>query len=361
MTPGPTRVPERVLRAGARPMLHHRSPEFSRELAAVLEGLRPVFGTSHPVLPVHTTGRGAMEAAIANLFSAGDQIAVCCNGKFGEMWAGLAEAYGLKVERISKDWTRSVDPGALDSWLSEHRDTSAVLITYCDTANGVRNDIPGVARVAAKHGALTLVDGISSIGGMPFEFDAWGVDLAITASQKCLMSAPGIAFAALSERAWAATRTARLPRSYWDFADIRKHVTRPKPETPSTTPVHLVLQVSEALRQIQEEGLDQVFRRHEAMAMQARKGVAALGLSLQCPELRAFASTVTAIAVPEGITPKALRDGLKQRGILTASGLGQFEATGFRIGHLGDIRPADVQRTLDALKDVLHGLSVATP
>jgi len=302
-----------------------------------------------------------MEAAVANLFSAGDAVAVCCNGKFGEMWAGLAEAYGLAVSRICRDWSQSVDPAEVEAWLARHPETRAVLLTWCDTANGVKNDVAVVARVAAKHGALVLVDGVSSIGGMPFQFDEWGIDFAATASQKCLMSSPGIAFVSLSERAWSATRSARLPRSYWDFADIRKHVTRPKPETPSTTPVHLVLQVAEALRMIEEEGLDQVFRRHDEMAVLARSGVAALGLTLQCPALDAFSSTVTAIAVPEAITPKALRDGLKQRGILTASGLGQFEARGFRIGHLGDIRPADVQRTLDALKEVLNELREKEP
>jgi aspartate aminotransferase-like enzyme len=353
MTPGPTRVPERVLRAGARPMIHHRTAEFSRELATVIELLGPVFGTKQPVLPVHTTGRGGLEATICNLFSAGDEIAMCCNGKFGEMWAGFAESYGLVVHRIAADWMHEVSPLAVDAFLAEHPHVRAVSVAYSDTSTGVANDIAGVARVAGARGVLTLVDGVSSIGGMPFAFDEWGVDVAITASQKCLMSSPGMAFATVSERAWRAAASARLPRNYWDFADIKREITRPKPETPGTTPVHIVLQVAEALRLLHEEGLADVRRRHQQMAEHTRARVVELGLALQCPVLARRATTLTAITLPESLPPSVIRDGLKARGILTAAALGPFQATGFRIGHMGDIRMADVERTLAALADVL--------
>src|SRR3954471_16098196 len=214
MTPGPTRVPERVLAAGARPMIHHRTPEFARELATLLELLAPVFGTATVPLPVHTTGRGALEATICNLFSPGDEIAACCNGKFGEMWAGFAESYGLVVHRIETDWEQSVNPAAVDAFLAEHPRVKAVAMTYADSSTGVANDVAAVARTANARGVLTLVDGVSSIGGMPFELDAWGVDVAVTASQKCLMSSPGLAFVAMSERARLASESARLPRNY---------------------------------------------------------------------------------------------------------------------------------------------------
>jgi aspartate aminotransferase-like enzyme len=193
---------------------------------------------------------------------------------------------------------------------------------------------------------------------MPFSFDEWGVDFAVTASQKCLMSSPGLAFAVLSERAWVASKTARMPRSYWDFAEIRKHVTKGRPETPGTPPVHIVLQVAEALALMNEEGLERVYRRHDEMGSLTRRRVAEMGLLLQCPDLDAFSSTVTAVALPAEIPPKVLRDAIKKRGILTAAGLGIFESRGFRIGHMGDIRPADVERTLDALKQALDELSV---
>jgi aspartate aminotransferase-like enzyme len=356
MTPGPTRLPQRVLDAGARPMIHHRSPEFSRELAELLELLGPVFGSRRPVLPVHTTGRGALEATICNLFSPGDEIAVCCNGKFGEMWSGFGGSYGVRVHRIAADWTRSVSPAEVDTFLAEHPRVRAVALTYVDTSTGVANDVAAVARAAASRDVLTLVDGVPSIGGMPFAFDDWGIDVAVTASQKCLMSSPGMSFVALSERAWRATKHSRLPRNYWDFAAIERAITGAKVETPGTTPVHIVLQLAEALRMIHEEGLPRVFGRHDAMAGRVRDGVRELGLGMQCPSLERYGWTVTAIALPPHFTPAAVRDGLKARGILTAAALGKFQPSGFRIGHMGDIRMADVERTLGALREVLASL-----
>lgn len=356
MTPGPTRVPDRVLAAGARPMLHHRTPEFSRELAEMIALLQPVFATAQPILPVHTTGRGAMEATICNLFSPGDALAVCCNGKFGEMWATFGESYGLVVHRFCTDYEHDLDVEELDRLLAEHRNVKGVAMAYGDTSTGVANDVAAAARVVHKYGALALIDGVSSIGGMPFQFDEWGVDVAVTASQKCLMSSPGLAFAVLSERAWTANATARLPRNYWDFAAIRETVTKSKPETPGTTPVHLVLQVAEALRMLHEEGLGGVFQRHARMADMARTGASSLGFEPQCRALRNRSTTLTAIALPAELPPAHVRDGLKARGILTAAGLDRFQSSAFRIGHMGDIREGDVQRTLDALEQVVSEL-----
>ena len=361
MTPGPTRVPERVLRAGARPMIHHRTREFSVELGAMIELLKPVFGTSAPVLPVHTTGRGALEAAICNFFSTGDELIMCCNGKFGEMWAGLAESYGVVVHRACTDWRRAVDVMEVARALEAHPRASAVALTYSDTSTGVSNDIATVSRMVhmVRPDALVLVDGVSSIGGMPFAFDSWGVDFAATASQKCLMSSPGLSFAALSDRAWSATKRAKLPRNYWDFAAIRSEVTKESPETPGTPPVDIVLQVAEALRLMHEEGLPRVYQRHAQMAERARRGAAELGLALQCPDLGMFSTTLTAIARPPGVSPKELRNGMRLRGVLTAGGLGRYKDSAFRIGHMGDIRLADVDRTITALAETLAELKVA--
>jgi aspartate aminotransferase-like enzyme len=361
MTPGPTRVPERVLRAGARPMIHHRTAEFSAELSALIELLKPVFGTSEAVLPVHTTGRGALEAAICNFFSAGDEISVCCNGKFGEMWAGFAESYGVAVHRVCTDWTRQVDALEVARALDAHPQIRAVALTYSDTSTGVCNDIAAVVRMvrSMRPDVLVLVDGVSSIGGMPFSYDEWGVDFAATASQKCLMSSPGLSFVAVSERAWAAVARANLPRNYWDFAAIRTEVTKERPETPGTPPVHIVLQVAEALRQMHTEGLERVYQRHAQLAERARRAVAELGLALQCPDLGAFSTTLTAVAAPSGISPGALRDGMRARGVLIAGGLGKYKASAFRIGHMGDIRLTDMERALTALAETLAGLRTA--
>jgi serine---pyruvate transaminase len=353
MTPGPTRVPDRVLRAGGRPMIHHRSPEFSRELATAVELLAPVFGTHTKPLPVHTTGRGALEATICNLFSPGDEIAVCCNGKFGEMWAGFAESYGVVVHRFSTSWERSADADELEQLFAVQPGIRAVALAYVDTSTGVANDVAAIARLARAHDALVLVDGIPSIGGMPFAFDEWDLDIAVTASQKCLMSSPGLSWVVVSERGWRAVATSRLPRHYWDFTAIKRTISAPKPETPGTTPVHIVLQIAEALRMMHEEGLTNVYDRHAAMALRVREGIASLGLSLQCPEADAYAATMTAIALPPGVAPRTIRDGLQADGIWTAAGLGPYERGGFRIGHMGDIRMADVERTLSALRTVM--------
>jgi aspartate aminotransferase-like enzyme len=359
MTPGPTRVPERVLAAGARPMIHHRTPEFSRELATAIELLGPVFGTTSKPLPVHTTGRGALEATLCNLFSRGDELAMCCNGKFGEMWAEFAESYSLVVHRYSMNWEHDANVDELGALLAGHPGVKAVTVAYGDTSTGVANDVAGIARIAQAHGALTLVDAVSSLGGMPFAFDEWGVDVCVTASQKCLMSSPGLAWVAMSDRAWAATETSTLPRNYWAFDAIRETIGKAKPETPGTTPVHLMLQVAEALRMIHEEGLTNVYARHAAMADRARRGAAELGLAPQCPDLMRRSATLTAIALPSDVAPKPFRDRIKAEGILTAAGLGPYEATGFRIGHMGDIRVADVERTLRAVSNALRGALVA--
>jgi aspartate aminotransferase-like enzyme len=337
-------------------MIHHRTPEFSSELAAMLELLPPLFGTREPVLPIHATGRGGLEATMANLFSPGDEIAVCCNGRFGGLWACIAESLGLVVHRIATDWERDVDPQEVDRTLSEHPAVRAVALPHSDTSTGVANDVGSVAAVARAHDVLVLVDGVSSVGGMPFAFDEWEVDAAVTASQKCLMSSPGLSFAVISERARAASRTARLPHGYWDFEDIRRNVVKPKPETPGTPPVHLVMQVAEALRMIHAEGLDAVYGRHDTMARLVRAGATSLGLTLQCPELQRRSTTVTGISLPADLPPDQVRPRLKSRGILTAAGLEHYRETAFRIGHMGDIRPDDVTATLDALGAVLEDL-----
>jgi serine---pyruvate transaminase len=353
MTPGPTRVPERVLRAGARPMIHHRSPEFSRELATAIELLAPLFGTAAKPMPVHTTGRGALEAVLCNLFSPGDEIAVACNGKFGELWAALADSYALVVHRWAVRWDEDASLSELEALLDRHPRTRAVTVAYGDTSTGVASDVAAVARLAASRGALALVDGVSTIGGMPFAFDEWGIDAAVVASQKCLMSSTGLAWVALSDRAWAAAESSRLPANYWDLREVRDAIRKQKPETPGSTPVHLVLQIAEALRQIHEEGVSNVFERHRALAQRVRAGVTELGLELQCPRLTLLSDTVTAVALPAGVAPKPFRDRVKAQGIQIAAGLGPYDATGFRIGHMGDIRAADVDRTLAAVRTAL--------
>jgi len=354
LTPGPTRVPERVLRAGALPMIHHRSTAFSRELAELLSLMPQLVGTTRPVLPLPSTGRGGMEAAICNLFSAGDELIVCANGRFGALWGTLAETFGVTAHRVATDWSRDIDLAEIADAFDRHPKTKAIALTYSDTSTGVANDVAAIARLAAQRGALVLVDAVSVIGGMPFAFDAWGVDVLVTASQKCLMSSPGLSLVVASERAMRVAKDAKIRRHYWDLAEIERSMSKAAPATPGTAPVHVVLQVVEALRMIHEEGLDDVFRRHRDNADRLRGGLADFGLSLQCPTLRSLSPTLTAVAAPSNVSPKSIRQELESRGVLVAEGLGPYEATSFRVGHMGDIRTGDIDRALALLHDVLR-------
>ena len=354
MTPGPTRVPQRALDAGGTPMIHHRTPAFSKALASVIEHLRPIYGTrSADILPIHTTGRGGLEAAITNLYSSGDEIIACCNGKFGEMWAELAESYGLVVHRVCTDWSKNVDPNEVAQALAAHPRVRGLTMTHSDTSTGVQNDVAAVLALTRSRGVLGMVDCISALGGTPFEFDAWGADVVVTACQKCLMASPGLAFVAVSERAWAAYKTARLTRNYWDFEAVRANLARPQPETPGTAPVHIFLQLAESLTMIHEEGLPAVYARHEEMAEMTRSRAAKLGFGPLYPGFSKRSPTLTALRTPEGVSPKMLREKLMQRGILVAEGLGPHVAHCIRIGHMGDIRPRDIDRTCDALEAIL--------
>jgi aspartate aminotransferase-like enzyme len=293
-----------------------------------------------------------MEASICNLFRPGDEIAVCANGRFGALWATIAASHGLVAHQVAKNWSQDINRDELGALLQSRPAIKAVALAYCDTSTGVENDVRGIADVAASYGTLTLVDGVSAIGGMPFDMDEWGVDVAITASQKCLMSSPGVSFVALSERAWKVVPGAKLPRGYWDFPEIRKSITASRPMTHGTPPVHPMLQVTEALRAIHEEGVANVFQRHANLASATRAGLKKLGWFLQCSNFARLSPTLTAVAMPSGRHPALVRDSLRARGIEVASGLGQFEATAFRIGHMGDIQIADVERTLAALAEV---------
>lgn len=361
MTPGPTRIPERVLQAGMT-VLHHRTPEFSEVLEETLARLRPWYDTdvAH-ILPIHGTGRAGLEAAVVNLFRPGDTVVSCCNGRFGEMWARLAELYGLDVVRVATDWDRSVDPAEVAAALDAHPTAQAVTLVCSETSTGALNPVADVARVARERGALVLVDVVSALGGTPFRFDEWGVDVAVTGSQKCLMSSPGLAFVALSPRARAAAEAGTMPRSYLDFKSILASLEGAPPETPGTAPVMLFLQVREALRMMAEEGAEEVLRRHGSMAARVRGWVAERGLDLMGPGIVERSPTVTAIRLPDGVDAAAVRSGVRRRGIQIAGAAGAYRGSGIRVGHLGDIRMEDVERTLRSLDETLAELAAGAP
>ncbi len=357
-TPGPVNVPPQVLAAGARPMLHHRTPEFSAILADLVARAQRLLGTRQEVLPVHTTGRGAMEASITNLFSPGDEILAICNGKFGEMYADIATRHGLRVRRVSTDWLKPLDLDEVGTALTANPAPRGVTVSLCETTTAVVNDVAAVAALARAHGTLTLVDAVSAAGCLRIAFDAWGLDLLVTASQKGLMSPTGLSLVALSERAWQATKTARLADYYVRFTDIRGSLRGARAETPGSTPVSLVCAVAEALRMMEEEGLDEVYARHAAVAAAIRAGLQAMGLALFPAEHPHRSPALTAFTVPEGVAGGELRGMLKREfGLVTASGLGEaYKERVVRIGHMGHVFPRDAVLLIGTLEACLFRL-----
>lgn len=357
-TPGPVGVPPRILAAGARPMLHHRTPEFSAVLSALVARAQRVFGTAQDVLPVHTTGRGAMEGTITNLFSVGDEILSICNGRFGEMYAGIAERHGLIVRRICADWLKPLDPTEVATALTTHPAAKAITLSHCETTTAVLNNVQAVAALAQARGVLTLVDAVSAAGCVPMEFDAWGIDAMVTASQKGLMSPTGLSLVVLSERAWRATESARLRDYYVGFAEIRKTLHGARAETPGSTPVSLVCSVAEALAMIEEEGKAEVYARHAKVAAAVRAGLVAMGLRLFPTEHPHRSPALSAFQVPEGLRGTELRALLKQDfGLVTAGGLGDaYKDTVVRVGHMGYVFPRDAITLIAALEACLAKL-----
>jgi aspartate aminotransferase-like enzyme len=355
MTPGPTKIPLSVQEASRRAVVHHRSLEFSTILAELLENIKPLFGTLNNVLPVHTTGRGAMEASIANLFSAGDHLLCISNGKFGAMFADIAENYQCRATRITTSWEEEIDLAQIEAYIRSNPDLKAITVVHSDTSSGISNPIKEIAQLTKHTDILLIVDGISSIGSVIFEFDEWGVDVAITASQKGLMSFPGLSFVVLSEKAWKLEEHSTLPKYYTNFKSILESVTKEKRETPGTTPVSLVAAVHEAVNLIHKEGLTNVVNRFEKSSKRLRDEMEALGFSQYPHDINSYSSTVSLFQVPEGYHPNDIQKNLLDNAnIYIAKGLGYQKDTIIRIAHMGDIQDEDIDSTLLAITKVLE-------
>jgi len=347
--PGPTPVPPRVAAAGARPMVNHRGPEFAAVVGEIVENLKPYFGTEAEPLLLTGSGTGALEATVVNMLSPGDPVLAVTIGVFGNRFADIAAAFGADVRRVEAIWGQAMTPETVSDALTAQPDIRAVLITHNETSTGVTNDVASLARVVreAAPDALILVDGISSIGALPFRMDEWDVDAAITGSQKAWMSPPGAAMVAVSERGWAANRRARIPRYYWDFERARKSAARRT--MPYTPAVGVMTALGEALHLMHEEGVEAIFARHRHIGNLARSGIANLGLQLFPPEAVA-SNTVTAARVPDGVDASALLSELRQRhGVVLGSGQDILKGTIFRIGHMGYVGEADIEHVIERL------------
>ena len=350
-TPGPTPVPPEISLAEAAPLIHHRTPEFSRVFAEVSEDLKYLFQTSEgEVYTFTSSGTGAMEACVVNLLSKGDTALVVRSGKFGERWAELCETYGVKTTCIDVEYGNTVDPEAVEKALERNKSIKAVFITQCETSTGVLNDVEAVANIVKGYPALLVVDAITAVGVSPFLMDNWQVDVAVTGSQKGLMMPPGLAFAAVRPTAQEAIKKAALPRYYWDFRAM--HDALKEDTTPFTPAISLITALKSAMEMIKKEGLENIWQRHARLAHATREAIKALGLKLftQHP-----ADMLTAVKVPDGIDGVAFTKNLRDKyGISIAGGQDELKGKIFRIAHVGYMNDFDI---ITAISAVEKGLS----
>lgn len=366
MIPGPTPVPEPVLLAQAKHPIGHRSGDFGKIMAEVTENLKWLHQTQNDVLILASSGTGAMEAGIINFLSAGDRVLVGTNGKFGERWAEVAEAYGLTVETLTADWGKPLDPQAFADRLSADTDKSikAVIITHSETSTGVINDLQAINSHVKAHGALMMVDAVTSLGATSVPIDELGLDVVASGSQKGYMIPPGLGFVAVSPKAWEAYKTATLPKYYLDLGKYRKDAA--KNSTPFTPPVNLFYALQEALRLMKKEGLDNIFARHARLRAATRAAVAAMNLPLYAPD--DCASPAITAVMPQSVDAEQVRSVMRKKyDIALAGGQDALKGKIFRIGHLGFVSDRDVLTAIAALEatlielgaDVTSGAGVA--
>jgi alanine-glyoxylate transaminase / serine-glyoxylate transaminase / serine-pyruvate transaminase len=359
--PGPTNVPDRVLRAMDNPTMDHRGPDFGVLGRQILGNLRQIFQTANPVIVFPASGTGAWEAALVNTLSPGDHVLMCRTGWFASLWQEMAERLGLVPELIETDWRRAADVEAIGAALvadKGHR-IKAVCVVHNETSTGCTSRIDEVRAAidAAGHPALLMVDTISSLGSIDYKHDAWGVDVTIAGSQKGLMLPPGLSFNAVSPKAIAASAQAKLVRSYWDWGQmLASNETGYFPFTPAT---NLLYGLDTAIQMLLEEGLTNVFARHDRHAEATRRAVRGWGLEVQCAEPRQYSSALTAVRMPEGHSADNLRATILDRfNMSLGNGLGPLKDRVFRIGHLGDFSDLQLMGTLSGVEMGLRAAGV---
>ena len=357
--PGPTNVPFRVLRAMDRPVIDHRGPEFAQLATGVLQGIRAVFQTAGPVIIYPGSGSGAWEAALVNTLSPGDKVLLFETGHFALLWRQVAERFGLAVEFAPGTWRSGIAASDVEARLAadSSRSFKAVLAVHNETSTGVTSNIAEIRRVMNQlhHPALLIVDTISSLASADYRHDEWQVDVSISGSQKGLMLPPGLSFNAISEKALAATRTAKLPRSYWEWNEMLKH--NAAGFFPSTPATNLLYALRESLQMLEEEGLPNVVRRHARHAAATRTAVRAWGLEIVCQEPREYSNSVTAVFTPEGHDADRLRKLILDNFDMSlGAGLSKLAGKVFRIGHLGSFNDLMLAGTLSGVE---MGLALA--
>jgi serine---pyruvate transaminase len=354
MSPGPTPIPPEVSAAGALPIIHHRTPEFGEVFTRVNENLKRVFLTENDVFTYAASGTGAFEGAIQNLFSPGDKVLVVNNGNFGDRWVKMSKAFSLEVTELKYDWGLKADNDEVAETLANEPGIKAAMCVLSETSTGTVNDIEGFAKAAEN--VISIIDAVSGLGACTLRTDEWGVDVVIAGSQKALMTPPGLGFVSVSERALRAHEEARMPRYYFDWTAAKKAYAKDPPQTAWTPAVSLIIQLDIALRQLLEEGIENVFERHVLLGRAAREGIKGMGLKLFGPD-EDMNSAVTAANVPEGIDGKQLvRLVFREHGIQVAGGQGPMEGRIFRIGHCGFFDSYDIIATIAAAELALESL-----
>ena len=354
LTPGPTPIPERVLAILGQSVIHHRTPAFEIIFAEVRENLKKLFQTKNEVITLAATGTAAMDATICNLFSPGDKVITVNGGKFGERWSKISKAYGLNPVEILVPRGEALSPATLREVLSAHKDATAVLFQASETSTGVQNPTKEIVALAREFGMISVCDAITAAGVFTLPMDDWGIDVMMTGAQKAMMIPPGLAFIALSESAWKKTETSTLPKFYLDLRrELKSQLKNQTAWTPATS---LIQGLQESLRMIFEEGLENVFRRHEVLAEGTRAGVEAMGLRLFAPS--SPSNAVTSVLIPEGLPdgkkiPKMMRD---EYGVVITGGQDELEGKILRLSHFGYCGHFDVVTGLACLELVLKKL-----
>ncbi len=345
-------MPADVLEAVGHPMVDHRGKHFAELIRRVAARLKEFFQTENDVLLLSASGTGGMEAAVVNTLSPGDKVLAVSIGAFGDRFAAIAETYGAQVVVLPYEWGQAANPEDIWHALSRDAEIKAVLVTHNETSTGITNPLEEIARVVRKAERLLLVDAVSSLSSIPLAMDAWELDVVVTGSQKGWMAPPGLAFVALSERAWKANESAKMPRFYFDLARHRDLL--PKGQTPWTPTLSVFFGLDVALERMSVEGMERIFARHARLGRMAREGVKSLGLELLCTDERFASNTVTAVKCPEGVEVPALRRLLEEEyDVVVAGGQGKLSGKIFRIGHLGMVDEEDIRHTLDALAGAL--------
>jgi aspartate aminotransferase-like enzyme len=356
LTPGPTPVPPEVLSALGEPVIHHRAPRFTEILTEVLAGLKYVYQTANDVIVFAASGTGAMESAVVNIVNAGDEVLVVSVGNFGERWLKLTRGWGAQVTALEYEWGTKADPADVAAALAKNPAIKAVYVQFSETSTGVVNDIRAIGEIVARTPAILVVDAISGLGATDLPTDAWHVDVCVAGSQKALMVPPGLAYVAVSEKAWKVVEQCGTPRFYFDWVAARKKMSGDSAQTPYTPAVSLMVAQNRAIELIREEGLQTVFVRHRMLGRACKEGVKALGLELFGPD-DPEANSVTAVKVPAGVDGgkigKLARD---KYGVWLAGGQGQLKGQIFRLGHCGYFGASDIIVGLSTVEMVLAQL-----